>query len=88
MITIQNGQVTFPSVLFHLASDLPPLQCCLKHLSKTNPTRVNGVEITQETILQNRDEISIGERKFIFETGETSFPFHPHSLPLLPLASH
>lgn len=45
----------------------------LKHLSKTNPTRINGIEVTEDVILKNRDEISIAERKFIFETGETRY---------------
>jgi pSer/pThr/pTyr-binding forkhead associated (FHA) protein len=46
-------------------------QCRLQHLSKTNPTVLNGAEVIEESILLNDDdEISIGERSFRFRSGE------------------
>lgn len=39
-------------------------------MSKTNPTVLNGADITEENILlKNDDEIAIGERSFRFRSG-------------------
>lgn len=46
------------------------VQCLLHHMSKTNPTVLNGNEITGgDVLLNDNDEIVIGERSFRFKAG-------------------
>ena len=48
--------------------------CCnLENLSKTNPTFVNGKPILGVHILNNKDQITIGDRSFVFQSSEFIF---------------
>jgi len=42
------------------------MQAMLRPLSKTGPTIVNAKPITGDFLLSNNDEITVGERKFLF----------------------
>lgn len=44
-------------------------QCVLNHLSKTNPTLLNGEEVVRNVVLRHDDKITIGERIFCFKSG-------------------
>lgn len=41
--------------------------CVLNHLSKTNPTLINGQSINDCSSLNDGDKISIGDREFIYQ---------------------
>ncbi len=41
-------------------------QCNLEHLSKTNPTILNGSAVKDVIVLQDGDKISFGDRQFVF----------------------
>ena len=47
------------------------LQCQITHLSNTNPTKLNGNDFQGTILLVSGDEICIGERKFLFERGDS-----------------
>lgn len=49
-------------------------QCVINNVSSTNNTYVNKKAISCETILNDRDVISIGDREFVFISGN-NIPF-------------
>ena len=49
---------------FHVLLEVNPPLCRLKHLSETNPTRVNGAVVT-EADLQDGDRIAIGSSELV-----------------------
>jgi len=65
IITISKFSTIYIS--FHSVS-----QCMLIHLSKTNPTFVNGNDVADSTVLQHGDIICVAEREFVFQNGKAS----------------
>ena len=45
--------------------------CIIVNISQTNPTLVNGTPVQSSQILNNGDEITVVERQFIFQNGQT-----------------
>ena len=52
-------------------------QVSVLHVSKTNPTELNGVPLTPNpVVLSHNDELKFGERIFRIEYGKNSPSFH------------
>jgi antigen KI-67 len=52
--------------------------CELHHLSSSNPTILNGAEVSNLVCLKNRDVITIGGRNFLFQSGNSSSSSHTY----------